>query len=101
MNVQFSVRGRTFNVRTEDDGELLKRIAQQLDEKITTQAAVARKLDEPSLAIITALDMLHEAALDKHRLADELEDLQTQLDAALSILESMLPADHTELGNLS
>ena len=91
MNVQFSVRGRTFNVRTEDNGELLKRIAQQLDEKITSQSAVAKKLDEPSLAIITALDMLHEAALEKHRLSDEVEVIQAQLDAALSMLESMIP----------
>ena len=93
MNVQFSVRGRTFNVRTEDDGELLKRIAQQLDAKINAQAVAARKLDEPSLAIITALDMLHEAALEQHRLADELETIQTQLDAALSLLESLVPKE--------
>ena len=46
MNVQFSVRGRTFNVRTEDDGDVLKRLAKALDEKMTAQAAVARKLDE-------------------------------------------------------
>ena len=93
MNVQFSVRGRTFNVRTDDDGELLKRIAQQLDTKINAQAVAASKLDEPSLAIITALDMLHEAALEKHRLADELEAIQTQLDTALSFLESMVPKE--------
>ena len=93
MNVQFSVRGRTFNVRTEDDGELLKRIAQQLDAKINAQAFSARKLDEPSLAIITALDMLHEAALEKHRLADEIESIQAQLDATLSLLESMIPKE--------
>lgn len=90
MNVQFSVRGRTFNVRTEDDGELLKRIAEQLDEKINAQAAVARKLDEPSLAIITSLDMLHEAALEKRRLAEEIGEIQSQLDAALSMLEAMV-----------
>ena len=93
MNVQFSVRGRTFNVRTDDDGELLKRIAQQLDTKINSQAVAASKLDEPSLAIITALDMLHEAALEKHRLADELEAIQVQLDTALSFLESMVPKE--------
>lgn len=92
MNVQFSVRGRTFNVRTEDDGELLKRIAQQLDEKINAQAAIARKLDEPSLAIITSLDMLHEAALEKRRLAEEISEIQSQLDAALSMLEAMVAA---------
>jgi len=93
MNVQFSVRGRTFNVRTEDDGELLKRIAEQLDAKINAQAVSARKLDEPSLAIITALDMLHESALEKRRLADELESIQTRLDAALSLLESLTPKE--------
>ena len=59
MNVQFSVRGRTFNVRTDDDGTLLTQIAEQLDTS-TEQARVARKLDEPSLAIISALDLLHE-----------------------------------------
>lgn len=93
MNVQFSVRGRTFNVRTDDDGELLKRIAQQLDTKINAQAVAASKLDEPSLAIITALDMLHEAALERHRLADELEAIQAQLDTALSFLESIVPKE--------
>ena len=93
MNVQFSVRGRTFNVRTQDDGDLLKQLALQLDEKIKAQAASARKLDEPSLAIITALDMLHEFALEKHRLADELADIQAQLDAVMSLLESLIPKD--------
>ena len=65
---------------------MLKRIAQQLDEKIAAQASVARKLDEPSLAIITAFDMLYEAALEKHRLADELEEIKLLMDASLSML---------------
>jgi cell division protein ZapA (FtsZ GTPase activity inhibitor) len=92
MNVQFSVRGRTFNVRTED-GELLKKIAEELDQKINAQAAVARKLDEPSLAIITALDMLHEAALEKQQLANEVLEIQNQLDAVMTLLDSLLPTD--------
>lgn len=94
MNVQFSVRGRTFNVRTEDDGELLKRIAQELDSKINAQSAAAKKLDEPSLAIITALDMLHEMALEKRRLADEVDAIRTKLDVTLSTLESLLPTEN-------
>jgi len=93
MNVQFSVRGRTFNVRTEDDGGLLKQLATSMDQKINAQAAVAKKLDEPSLAIITALDMLHESALDKRRLAEELEGIQLKLDAALTMLEALMPMD--------
>ena len=97
MNVQFSVRGRTFNVRTEDDGELLKRIAQELDSKINAQSAVAKKLDEPSLAIITALDMLHEMALEKRRLADEVDEIRTKLDVTLSTLESLLPTDKSSV----
>ena len=81
MNVQRAGEEEHLTYVLKDDGELLKRIAQQLDAKINAQAVAARKLDEPSLAIITALDMLHESALEKHRLADELESIQAQLDA--------------------
>ena len=44
-------------------------------------------------AIITALDMLHESALDKRRLAEELEGIQLKLDAALTMLEALMPMD--------
>ena len=93
MNVQFSVRGRTFNVRTDDDGTLLTQIAEQLDTKIAEQARVARKLDEPSLAIISALDLLHESAIERAQLDDRLAELERKLDSALAMVESLLPPE--------
>ena len=51
MNVQFTIRGRTFNVRTDDDGSKLKKMARDLDQRLQTQAERARKLDEPSLLL--------------------------------------------------
>lgn len=95
MNVQFSVRGRTFNVRTDDDGVLLTRVAEQLDQKIAEQAVVARKLDEPSLAIISALDLLHESAIEKAALSEKLLALERKLDSALAMVEALLPPEET------
>ena len=95
MNVQFSVRGRTFNVRTDDDGVLLTKVAEQLDQKIAEQAVVARKLDEPSLAIISALDLLHESAIEKATLSEKLLALERKLDSALAMVEALLPPEET------
>ena len=90
MNVQFTVRGKTFNVRTDDDGSLLTSIAQQLDDKITQQSKMARKLDEPSLAIISALDLLHEQALEKREITEQIAVLQNKLDVAIATLGSLM-----------
>ena len=90
MNVQFTVRGKTFNVRTDDDGSLLTSIAQQLDDKITQQSKMARKLDEQSLAIISALDLLHEQALEKREITEQIAVLQNKLDVAIATLGSLM-----------
>jgi cell division protein ZapA (FtsZ GTPase activity inhibitor) len=90
MNVHFTVRGKTFNVRTDDDGSLLTSVAQQLDEKITQQSQVARKLDEPSLVIISALDLLHELAIEKRDITEQVANLQKKLAVAIATVDSLM-----------
>ena len=91
MNIQFTIRGRTFNVRTEDDGSKLKTLASSLDDRLKKQAERARKMDEHSIAIITALDLMDEAQLERDRLLERIESLEKELDSTIAMVESLLP----------
>ena len=96
MQVQFSIRGRPFTVRTEDDGESLKQLAKQLDDKINQRAAQAKRLDDASLAIITALDILQASDLEKSKLVDQVEQLERDLEHLRAMVQGLLPIQPTE-----
>ena len=91
MNIQFTIRGRTFNVRTDDDGKKLRTLAADLDQRLKIQAERARKMDEQSVAIITALDLMHEEQLERDRLLERIDDLEKELDSTIAVVESLLP----------
>ena len=91
MNIQFTIRGRSFTVRTDDDGSKLRSIAADLDQRLKKQAEDSRKMDEHSVAIITALYMMHEEQLERERLLDRIEDLEKELDSTIALVESLLP----------
>ena len=65
MNVQITIRGRQFIVRSDDDGSKIRNMAKELDNKLSEQATRARTFDEHSVAIITALIILSESFLMK------------------------------------
>ena len=91
MNLHFKIRGRPFNVRTNDDGEQLKKMAEDLDQRVQERANRARKLDEYSVAIITALDLMHEFQLEKEKLMERVADLEKEVDSTIALVESLLP----------
>jgi cell division protein ZapA (FtsZ GTPase activity inhibitor) len=93
MNVQFSVRGRTFNVRTDDDGVLIQQLAGDLDARLRKQAERASKLDDVSVGIITTLDLMHEMELERNEMRDKLEKLEQKIELLMATVEALLPTD--------
>ena len=91
MNIQFTIRGRTFNVRTDDDGTRLQTMAMDLDQRLKKQADRAKKLDEHSIAIITALDLMDEGQLEREKLLERIEGLEKELASTIAMVESLLP----------
>ena len=91
MNVQISIRGRQFNVRTTDDGASIRRMAEELDNRLSEQAGRARSYDEHSVAVITALNLMSELHLYRQQLAEKIESIERDMEAVISSLESVLP----------
>ena len=93
MNVQIMIRGRQFNVRTDDDGSKIRAMAKELDVKLTEQATRARTFDEHSVAIITALNILSESFLMREQLSERVEELERELASVIALLESFIPKE--------
>ncbi len=93
MNVQITIRGRQFNVRTNDDGSQLQRMAVALDRRLEEQAGRARTFDEHSVTVITALNLMSELHLLREQLAERLDDLERDLESIMAMMESLLPEE--------
>jgi cell division protein ZapA (FtsZ GTPase activity inhibitor) len=91
MNIQFTIRGRPFNVRTDDDGLRLKTMVADLDQRLKKQADRSKKLDEHSVAIITALDLMDEGQMEREKLLERIESLEKELSSTIAMVESLLP----------
>ena len=91
MNVQITIRGRQFVVRSDDDGSKIRNMAQELDTKLSEQATRARTFDEHSVAIITALNIMSESFLMKEQMVERIEELERELASVIAMLESCLP----------
>ena len=91
MNVHITIRGRQFNVRTNDDGETIRRMAVELDRRLNEQAERARSFDEHSVSVITALNLMSELYLVRSQLSEQIEELERDLESVMAMLESLLP----------
>ena len=91
MNVHITIRGRQFNVRTNDDVATIQNMAAALDRRLNEQAERARSFDEHSVAVITALNLMSELFLVREKLSEQIEDLERDLESVMAMLESLLP----------
>ena len=91
MNVQIVIRGRQFNVRTVDNGDGIRRMAQELDRRLTEQAERSRSFDEHSVVVITALNLIGEIELLKKRYGEQLGELNRELQAVVAQLDALTP----------
>ena len=91
MNVQVTIRGRQFNFRTDDDGAKLKKMADDLNERLNSQAGRSKTVDEYSIAVITALSLMGEIELLKKQHESKLDELHKDIVSLTLRLEALLP----------
>ena len=91
MNVQVTIRGRQFNFRTDDEGEKLKNMAADLNERLNSQAGRSKTVDEYSIAVITALSLMGEMELMKNQYENKLDELHKDIVSLTLRLEALLP----------
>ena len=91
MNVQVTIRGRQFNFRTDDEGEKLKNMADDLNERLNSQAGRSKTVDEYSIAVITALSLMGEIELMKKQHEGKLDELHKDIVSLTLRLEALLP----------
>ena len=94
MNVRLTIRGRQFNVRTDEDGTELEKIGQELDRRLSEQAARSRSFDEHSVVVITALNILSEYHQLHQSLTSRIQQLETELDRVVSGFEAVLAPEN-------
>lgn len=90
MNIQITIRGRQFNVRTPSDGEAIIAAAKELDQRLGEQHERARTFDEHSLVVITALNLIAELQLLQKERDDQLAEIQTEVEELEEIISNLL-----------
>ena len=96
MNVQITIRNRQFNVRTNDDGEQIRKMAKELDRRLFEQARRAQTFDEHSVTVITALNLMSELHLLRQQTAERLGGLERELESVMAMIESLLPKEDAD-----
>ena len=98
--VQINIQGRSFTIRTSDDGQKLRQIASELDERLDSQSSRARHFDDYSVAIITALNIMSELEELRQKQVEQLNDIDRNLISIAAAVEALVVEedDATESG---
>ncbi len=89
MNVQISIRGRSYTLRTDEAADDLEQIARYVDRKM---AEVGRgSFDEYTVALLAALNIASEFSRYRRNMAERLGDLDRDAASIAAILDAALP----------
>lgn len=99
--VQIKIQGRAFTIKTGDDGENLRRLAESLEQRLNEQSNRARHFDDYSVAIITALNIMSELDELQQQQVEQLDVIDRELVSIAASVEALLPEedDATESGD--
>ena len=90
MNVQITIRGRQFTVRTPEDGSAIRAAAEELDQRLTEQVERARTFDEHSVVVITALNLVSELQLLRKEYQEQLLELHAEVEELEKMVGNLL-----------
>ena len=98
--VQINIQGRSFTIRMNDDGQKLRQIASELDDRLNAQTSRSRHFDDYSVAIITALNIMSELDELRQKHAQQLDEVDRNLVSIAAAVEAMVVEedDATESG---
>ena len=91
MKVQITIRGRSYNVRSDEDGEDLPGIAKYVDGKMQEIAQQSTRFDDYTITMLAALNIASEYSRYRQRMGERLEDLEREAAAVGAVLDAALP----------
>jgi len=96
MKVQITIRGRSYTVRSDEDGEDLPGIARYVDTKMQEIAQQSTRFDDYTIAMLAALNIASEFDRFRRQVDEELAVIDRDLASTAVFLDSALPATPTE-----
>ena len=95
MKVQISIGGRKYTLRSDED-EDLPAIAAYVDRKMAEIGGRGARIDEYTLALLTALNIASEFDRFRREVDGELASLDRDLASTTVLLEAALPDESVE-----
>ena len=94
MKVQISIRGRRYTLRSDED-EDLPAIAAYVDKKMSEIAERGAAVDEPTLAMLAALNIASELERLRRQVDEDLASVDREIASTALLLEAAMPDDGT------
>jgi len=91
MATQITIRGRQYNIRSDQDDEDLEAVAAYVDGKMTEVARTS--FDEHTVALLAALNIAQEYHRFRKKVAGRIDDLDRDAASIGAILEAALPEE--------
>ena len=88
MKVQITIRGRTYTVRSDDDGEDLAAIAAYVDGKMSEIAERSPRFDDYTIAMLAAMNIASEFDRFRREVDTELEAIDHELASTAVLLDA-------------
>ncbi len=93
MNVQITIRGRQYTVRSDESGQDIREVAADVDARLSEVAGRTRTPDEYTIALLTAMNLASENRQLRARLAERLDELDREVASISALVESVLPRE--------
>jgi len=92
VKVQISIRGRRYTLRSDED-EDLPAIAAYVDRKMSEIADRGAAVDEPTLAMLAALNIASELERLRRQVDEDLSSVDREIASTTLLVEAALPDD--------
>lgn len=93
MNVQITIRGRQYTVRSDENGDDIRDVAAEVDARLSEVAGRTRTPDEYTIALLTALNLASELRRVRGQLMQRLDALDRDAASIAALIESSLPPE--------
>ena len=93
MNVQITIRGRQYTVRSDENGDDIRDVAAEVDARLADVAGRTRTPDEYTIALFTALNLASELRRVRSQLAQRLDGLDREAASIAALIEAALPRE--------
>ena len=90
MQVQITIRGRQYTVRS-DEGDDIQQVAAEVDARMSEVAGRTRAFDEYTVALLTALNLASELHRLRNQLAQRMDELDREVSTITAMVEATLP----------